>query len=150
MRRVLVVANQTLGGEELIERIRGMQAAEPCAFWVLVPATPPKARVVPTSAVTAAPIAAPVAEPDGTVLAEKRLNQELDRLRSAGITADGEIGDPDPMTAIEQTLHHHEVDEILLATLPQGVSRWLRQDLPHRVQRSFGLPLTHVETTSPA
>jgi GABA permease len=149
MRRILIVANQTLGGAELISLIRNRSAAEPSEFWVLVPATEPSDLTAAGQAAAASSSIAS-AEPNGAELAEKRLAQELDRLRSAGATADGEIGDPDPLTAIAQTLNHREFDEILLATLPVGLSRWLRQDLPHKVQRKFGLPVTHVETASPA
>jgi hypothetical protein len=134
MRRVLIVANQTLGGAELQREIADRMAAEPCEFWVMVPATPMSDQVVPQG----------FTPEDGTKVAEVRLQQELDRLRALGATADGEIGDPDPLEAIRDSLDAHEFNEIILATLPQGVSRWLRQDLVHRVERKFPLPVTHV------
>jgi hypothetical protein len=134
MRRVLIVANQTLGGTELQREIAARTAAEPCEFWVLVPATPMADQVVPAG----------MSPQDGAAVAEVRLDQELSRLRELGVTAAGEIGDPDPLEAIRDTLDGHQFDEIILATLPQGVSRWLRQDLVHRVQRKFALPVTHV------
>jgi hypothetical protein len=139
MHRVLIVANQTLGGAELQREIEQRAASEPCEFWVLVPATPlSDLAVVPHA----------LASSEGTGLAEARLEKELDRLKAAGVTAGGEIGDPDPILAIRDTLKGREFDEIILATLPQGVSRWLRQDLVHRVQRRFPQRLTHVVSAS--
>jgi hypothetical protein len=152
MRHYLIIANQTLGGAELQQEIRRRSGSEPSEFWVLVPATPQSdLAVVPPAGLIGTPDAAGVsttalgAVPDeGTALAEKRLAQELDRLRTTGVVADGEIGDPDPIQAIQDTLRVRQFDEIVLVTLPQGISRWLHQDLPHRVQRKFGLPLTHI------
>jgi hypothetical protein len=134
MRRVLIVANQTLGGTELQREIADRTASGPCEFWVLVPATPMSDQIVPTG----------LAPEDGTAVAEARLEKELIRLSELGVTAAGEIGDPDPIEAIQQTMATREFDEIILATLPQGVSRWLRQDLVHRVQRKFPHEVTHV------
>ena len=138
MRRVLIVANQTLGGAELQREIADRTASEPCEFWVLVPATPMSDQVVPQGFVAA----------DGAAAAESRLQLELSRLGELGVTAAGEIGDPDPVEAIRQTLAAREFDEIILATLPQGVSRWLRQDLVHRVQRKFPQKVTHVVSSA--
>jgi len=138
MRRVLIVANQTLGGAELQHEIAERTASEPCEFWVLVPATPMSDQVVPQGF---------VAE-DGAAAAETRLQLELSRLGALGVTAAGEIGDPDPVEAIRQTLDTREFDEIILATLPQGVSRWLRQDLVHRVQRKFPQKVTHIVSSA--
>jgi hypothetical protein len=140
MRRVLIVANQTLGGAELQREIADRSAAEPCEFWVLVPATPMSDQVVPKG----------FTPEDGTKVAEVRLDQELSRLRALGVSADGEIGDPDPLEAIRDTLDVRDFNEIILATLPQGASRWLRQDLVHRVQRKFPLPVTHVVSAAPS
>lgn len=137
MRRVLIVANQTLGGNELQEEIRKRAQAQECDFWVLVPATPP-------SDMSMALVPGTTSTSDGGPLAEARLAKELDRLKSTGATASGEIGDPNPLHAIQDTMAARQFDEIILATLPQGVSRWLRQDLVHKVQRKFHLPVTHI------
>lgn len=148
MRRVLIVANQTLGGTALQQEISTRAKAEECDFWVLVPSTPRSHLAVPptgglASAVESTPLGA--SEPDdGAAFAEARLAAELQRLKDVGVKASGEIGDPDPLQAIQDTLAARQFDEIILATLPQGVSRWLRQDLVHRAQRKFHLPLTHV------
>ena len=41
-------------------------------------------------------------------------------------------------------LKDQQFDEIIISTLPVGVSRWLRLDVPHRVERAFHLPFTVV------
>jgi hypothetical protein len=151
MNRVLIVANQTLGGKELQEEIRGRAKSGPCEFWVLVPATlrshladAPPARVVGNLDDLSVGL---TEDDDGRRLAETRLEIELERLKDAGITAAGEIGDPDPVQAIQDTLAVRQFDEIVLATLPEGISRWLRQDLVHKLRRKVDLPITHVVAT---
>jgi hypothetical protein len=61
-----------------------------------------------------------------------------------GAEVDGEVGEPDLVAAIKEALSSQQVDEIILSTLPHRRSRWLAQDLPGRVRRDFGLPVTHV------
>lgn len=149
MRHVLIVANQTLGGNELQKEIKQRAESGDCDFWVLVPATPVAHLAVPPRA-GGGPggAAAGLGDDDrATTLAEGRLATELDRLKHEGVRAAGEIGDPDPIRAIQDTMAVRQFDEIILATLPQGVSRWLRQDLVHRARRKFDLPLTHVAST---
>jgi GABA permease len=68
----------------------------------------------------------------------------LVRLRQIGATADGAVGDPDPVKAIEEVLVQRAFDEIILSTLPQGISRWLALDLPHRIRRRTDIPLTVI------
>lgn len=153
-RRYLVVANQTLGGEQLLAEIQKRTAAGPSRFYVLVPATPidqyrwPPPLGVPATAgggIFAEPPPAEAADDrQAQAHAQARLGEELNRLRKAGAEADGEVGDPDPLRAIRDVLGRERFDEIILATLPPGVSRWLGMDLPHRVQRSVDLPVTHV------
>jgi GABA permease len=81
-----------------------------------------------------------------TAQAQYRLGQLLGDLRRMGVDADGELGDADPLKAVGEVLKHRQVDEIVLSTLPKPVSRWLAVDLPHRLQRRFGLPVTTVTT----
>ena len=131
MRRYLVVANQTLGGEHLLDVGRQRLAAGPCRFHIVVPATPPQDQISFT-------------EGEAEAIARDRLDGALERFRAIGADVDGEVGDGSPMLAIADAMRDGEFDEIILSTLPPGVSRWLRQDLPHRVERSFGLPVTHV------
>lgn len=148
MRRYLVVANQTLGGDELVKVIRDRLAAGPSDFYVVVPATH-SARYA--AAIRAAGLAEglsppilPESDEEGLATARQRLQQELERLRAAGANAEGEVGDPDPMVAIGRVLGRRDFDEVIVSTLPPGVSAWLRMDLPHRVARKFKLPVVHV------
>ena len=139
---ILIVANQTLGGYDLREFVRARMTADPCTFWLLVPATP-RAHRNPDAPVPG--INAPLdTEDDDYAEARKRLEQGLDVLKGIGATVDGNVGDPDPMQAIQHLLDRRHFDEIILSTLPSGVSRWLRQDLPHRVERRFQLPVSVV------
>ncbi len=82
--------------------------------------------------------------PDAYEEAERRLREGLLLLRRLGATVEGEVGDSDPMNAIEHALHGRHVDEILISTLPTHVSHWLHTDLPSRVHRKFGLEVTTV------
>jgi hypothetical protein len=131
MRRILVVANQTLGGAHLLEEVRRAMAAGPCRFHVVVPATAPQDHAVWT-------------EGEATALARERLDAALERFRTAGAAAEGEIGDQDPILAIADALADREVDGIILSTLPPGISKWMRLDLPSRVERRFEIPVIHV------
>jgi hypothetical protein len=131
MRRYLVVANQTLGGAPLMGKVRETLAAGPCVFHILVPATPPGHFATWT-------------EGEALAVAQERLHAALTRFKELGAEADGEVGDPKPLQAISDALRERTFDEIILSTLPSGASRWLKQDLPHRVERSFAIPVTHV------
>jgi hypothetical protein len=138
-RRYLVVANQTLGGARLAEAVKERLAAGDSRFHIVVPATSPADHAVWT-------------EGEALALATERLERALARFRELGADADGEVGDPSPLEAINDALREEEFDEIILSTLPPGISRWLGQDLIHRVQRSVDVPVTHVigEETGPS
>jgi hypothetical protein len=129
MRRYLVVANQTLGGEHLLSLLQTL-AESPSSFHVLVPATPPTDHLW--------------TEGEASAIARRRLDTALERFRSAGIEATGEVGDGRPLEAIDDVLANGSFDEIILSTFPPGVSRWLKLDLPHRVEAAYGLPVRHV------
>jgi hypothetical protein len=131
MRRYLVVANQTLGGERLFAELRARVAEGPCSFHLVVPATHPHEE-------------ANHIERHARDQARQRLDEVLERLRDMDAEVTGEVGDASPVLAIHDALITREVDEIILSTLPPGVSRWLRRDLPHRVERRFALPITLV------
>lgn len=132
MRRYLVVANQTLLGEALLARVRECIAAGPCQFHLVVPATHAPGRVMQT-------------EGRDRAYALQRLRDGLDRFRALGIAVEGEVGDARPIDAIRDVmLHAGPFDEIIVSTLPPGISRWLHQDLPHRIQRTFELPTSMV------
>jgi hypothetical protein len=131
MRRYLVVANQTLGGEHLAEKIRACLAAGPSRFHIVVPATQPQEHAVWT-------------EGEARAIAAQRLERALARFRDLGAEAEGEIGDEAPLQAIADAFRERNFDEIILSTFPPGLSRWLRQDLPHRVERTFDVTMTHL------
>ena len=80
----------------------------------------------------------------GRQSALRRLNAALTRLAAAGITARGVVGDADPVAAVQDIWDAERFDEVLVATLPHHLSRWLGLDLPHRVERLTGLPTRHV------
>lgn len=156
MRRYLVVANQTLGGNQLLEAVRERMLQGPCEFWVLVPATEPSHYAeagfgmgyASGAGVNPYGLLAGV-EPDtmvdsGASLARQRLDVELQRFHEAGAQADGEVGDADPFKAISETLKHRQFDEMILSTLPQARSHWWRQDLPSRARQKFQLPVVHI------
>ena len=149
----LVVANQTLGGQELLNAVRDRMSSGPAEFWILVPASPTTHLVNDFNSLSCAfpvdpdllPSAADVGTREqGIAEAKSRLDTELVRLRQIGATADGAVGDPDPLKAIENTLPQRAFDEIILSTLPQGISRWLALDLPHRIRRRTDIPLTVI------
>jgi GABA permease len=81
---------------------------------------------------------------EGRRLAQAKLESALQQLKDAGATADGEAGDADPICAVEAALTKRQFDEIIVATLPERLSRWLHQDLPRRIEHKFHLPVTHV------
>ena len=80
--------------------------------------------------------------------AQRRLDEALER-RSAtsGIEVTGEVGDEKPMLAVGDVLRREEYDEIILSTLPPGVSKWLKRDLPHKLATQYHLPVTHIVGT---
>jgi hypothetical protein len=131
-RRYLVVANQTLHNDDLVERLRGLAASGPASFVLLVPATP--AEVAASES---------VGDP-GVALASYRARTMVDRLQNEGFAIRSEVGHPDPFHAATTLLAHEHFDEIVVSTLPPGLSRWLRADLPHRVRRTFELPVSWV------
>jgi hypothetical protein len=147
MRRYLVVANQTLGGEQLSAKLAECMRAGPCRFYLVVPVTQTEAsdrwaaRGLDGGVV-------PGAYRIARALAHGRLKQELTRLQEAGADADGEVVDPHPIDAVRKLASREEADEIIVSTLPRRLSRWMAMDLPHRIRRATGLPVTHI--TGPA
>ncbi len=130
-RRVLVIANRTLNSDQLLARIREMAASAPTRFFLIVPADG----------------AAGESPDEARRLAEARLRHLVDQLHEEGIDAEGAIGEPDPFRAVENILERQRFNEILLSTLPPGLSRWLAADLARRLERNFQLPVTHVEAS---
>ena len=122
--RVLIVANRTAATPTLIYRVRERAQREACEFTLLVPALPD--------------VLDPVEE------ARKTLELALSLLEeAANAPVNGAVGPSDAYRAIEQTLARERFDEVIISTLPQRVSTWLKRDLPTRVQR-LGVPVTVV------
>lgn len=155
MREVLVVANQTLASHDLratlTQRVQGREVK----VWVVVPATPvpeqPHDSPLLQGTGVVADFSGPypseeaaASEPDAFAVAENRLRRGIDLIRELGCSVEGEVGDPHPMQAVEDFLARHAVDEVIVSTLPTHLSRWLRMDLPSRVERKYHLPVTTV------
>ena len=137
--RVLIIANKTLGGEALIERISQLNASPGrSSFFLLVPATP----------VGESPWDSHDSRREtGIEEAKKRLQQGLEAISLLGVEVDGEIGTPDPIDALRNLFDRGlSFDRILLSTFTSGFSRWLRLDVPHRLSRVTDLPVEHIES----
>ena len=146
MRRYLVVANQTLGADELIELIGHRAKSEPSEFLIVVPATPVMELVqgAAQAPVLGGSTVIPSTPEHARELAQARLDQALTQLRAAGAKVDGLVGDRDPVHAVQTAMKGRQFDEIIVSTLPKRVSRWLHQDLPRRLEHKTQLPVTHV------
>jgi hypothetical protein len=131
MLRYLVVADQALGSDELYEAVRRCVDAGPCTFHITVPATHPTEHLT-------------WSEGEAHAIASERLDRALAWFRELGLEVDGEVGDGHPLLAIWDALGDGGFDQIILATLPAGLSRWLGMDLPARVRAAFDLPVTHI------
>lgn len=130
MARYLVVANQTLAGDHLADKIKACMDAGASTFHVVVPATAPTDHMW--------------TEAEAQAQARSRLDDALARFRDLGAEVDGEVGDGNPMLAVEDAMREGEYDEIILSTLRPGISRWLKLDLPDRVKARFTVPVTHL------
>ena len=120
----LVVANLTVGGEELLSRMKAKAADSDHLFIVVVPQDGGQGHHAGE--------------------ARARLRHVLARMRDEGLLASGMIGDPDPYAAAMNALHGFRADEVLISTLPEQKSGWLRANLPERIQETSGVPVEHV------
>jgi hypothetical protein len=131
MRRYLVVANQTLVSDELLALVLSRVQMGDCSFHLVVPAT----TLAQTWTWT---------HGKAKAVARERLDHGLKQFAELGADATGEVGDANPLAAISDSMLAGRFDGVILSTLPPGRSEWLRQDLPSRVARAFGLPVDHV------
>jgi hypothetical protein len=121
---VLVIANETVLGPQLLDRIRERAARGDASFLIVSPQSDP----------------AEAAHPD----AERRLKRALAELRGAGIDAHGQVAHPDPFSAAMEAMHDERVDEIIVSTFGPEKSGWLRRDLVERLRSETNLPVEHV------
>ena len=122
---ILVVANETVVGEPLLQRIRERAAKGPASFLIVSPQSD-DAREHPE--------------------AERRLRRALTILRGEGIDAHGQVAHPDPFTAATQAVQDERIDELIVSTFRgEDTSKWLRGDLVNRLRKQTNLPVTHVE-----
>ncbi|MEZ5237335.1 MAG: dodecin domain-containing protein [Acidimicrobiales bacterium] len=144
VQRILLVANRTAGGDELMAEVARRLESGPCEFHVLVPV------LVPPSGAGATAWGEPIAgdEQDAAfawAAAEERLQRQLALLRAAGAMATGELRPADPLKATVDVPGRASFDAIIVSTLPVAPSRWLRLDLPSRLARHTELPIAHIE-----
>jgi hypothetical protein len=123
---VLVVANETVVGEPLLDKIRERAQQGPASFLIISPQTDLGSAAHPE--------------------AERRLRRALTILRGEGIDVHGQVAHPDPFTAAVHAAQDERVDEIIVSTFPgEKLSSWLRGDLVNRLRKQTGLPVEHVE-----
>jgi hypothetical protein len=131
-RRVLVIANETCAGQALLDEIRYRARGSRSQVLVVAPALSGHVRFW-------------VSDIDGGRDAAKdRLEESLAVLASFGIDARGEVGDADPVQAIEDALRTFGADEIIISTHPPGRSNWLERDEVAKARERFPVPVTHV------
>jgi hypothetical protein len=131
MNTVLVVANETLGGRALIQAVRNRVEQGDVRFVLCVPQNRPRAGLV-------------IYDDAVFDAAQARVDLALGFVRSEGIDAIGEVGDPDPYTATMDAVGEHRPSEIIISTYPETRSGWLRRDLVDRIRQASGLPVEHV------
>jgi nucleotide-binding universal stress UspA family protein len=131
-RRILVIANETVGGQTLREEIRKRSEGVREHVLVVCPALNSPLRHWMSD------------EDPARAKAQQRLERSLARLREAGVDARGEVGDSDPLQAIEDALHTFGADELIISTHPEGRSNWLERGVVSGARDRFDLPITHV------
>src|SRR5919199_1483870 len=129
--RILVLANETIGGEKLLAAIRERAREGDVHFHVVVPTVRPRhGNVIYDEAVRDS--------------AQIRVDLALAFAHAEGISATGEVGDQDPFNAAMDAIREHPVDELIVSTLPAGQSAWLKRDLIARLEEATGKPVHHV------
>ncbi len=125
---VLVVANQTVLGAPLLDKIRERAQKAPASFLII----------------------SPQGESEGSYeAAERRLLRAVSLLRGEGLDVHGQISHPDPFSAVMQTMEDERVDELIVSTFPDARSGWLRRNLLERLRDETKLPVEHVTVDQP-
>jgi hypothetical protein len=133
MTDILVLANETIGGKNLLDTVlrRRDEAGGDVRFHVVVPLTRPRhGNVIYDEAVRQG--------------AQVRVDLALAFMRENGIEGTGEVGDSDPYNAAMDAIAERHIDEMIVSTLPAAASGWMRRDLPDRLREGSGLPVEHV------
>ena len=133
-RRILVIANETVGGEELRSILRSKAEGVEEQVLVVCPALNSAVRTWASD------------EDGARAAAQARLDACLSHLREDGVHASGEVGDGDPLQAMEDALRTFGPDEIILSTHPPGRSNWLERGVVEKARERFAVPITHVVT----
>jgi hypothetical protein len=128
--KLLVIANRTIESEEIRAALLTRAASGPVQVTLVAPASGGGGSTRARRAATA-----------------ERLEAAVQGLREAGVRVEGVLGDSDPMLAVQDAWDPSRFDEVIVATLPTGVSRWMAADLPHRVERLTGARVTHIVAT---
>ena len=131
-RRILVVANETVGGRVLRDEIAKRSEGVREHVLVVAPALNSPLKTWTSD------------EDEARVRAQERLDKSLARLRAAGVNCEGEIGDGDPLQALEDALRTFGAEEIIISTHPEGRSNWLEQGVVSGARERFRVPVTHV------
>lgn len=134
MSTYMIVAYQTVGGAPLRHAIDDVIRRDPAAeFTLLVPATRTQHLFTWT-------------EGEAIAVAQSKADAAAERLTESGVPLTGvKVGDPDPLVAVEHELRANSgIEAIIVSTFPPGLSRWLRADLPRKLEKRTGLPVTHV------
>ncbi|HEY6963416.1 MAG TPA: hypothetical protein VI408_16145 [Gaiellaceae bacterium] len=130
--RILVVANETVGGAELLSEVQERAGGRRVRVLVVCPALNSPLRHWTSD------------EDDARAAAQERLDASLTGMRAVGLDARGEIGDGDPLQAIEDAVRTFQPDELIVSTHPEGRSHWLERGVVDRTRERFALPVTHV------
>ena len=130
--RILVVANETVGGPELLSEIRERAGDRRTRVLVVCPALN-------------SPIRHWASDEDGArAAAQTRLEESVRSMRSTGLEVEGEVGDGDPIQAIEDAVRTFRPDELIISTHPPGRSHWLERGVVEKARERFDIRLTHV------
>ena len=131
-RRILVIANETVGGSELFDVLRHKTEGVREEVLVVCPALNSLVRHWASD------------EDGARAAAQERLDASLARLAQEGVEARGEVGDADPLQAMEDALRTFGADEIVISTHPEGRSHWLERNVVGQARERFDVPITHV------
>jgi GABA permease len=131
-RRVLVVANETVGGSELMDALGEIALSGKASFHVVAPALNSRLKTWTSD------------EDPARAAARKRLAATVSRLREVEIEATGDVGDADPLVAVEDAVRTLRPTEIVVSTHPEGRSNWLERGVVRALRDRYDIPVTHV------